>query len=97
MDILDIDEALKDDSYMYVVRFVFASAVNSNERIHAFAFLQNFSFLGDKTHDDISNILHQWKTNNQQQLQQHLQPINEEGTYVHHKYVHIYAYVYMFE
>ncbi|EDW19788.1 uncharacterized protein LOC6583647 isoform X2 [Drosophila mojavensis] len=52
MDILDIDEALKDDSYI---------------------------FLADKTHDDISNILHQWKTNNQQHLQQHLQPSNEEA------------------
>ncbi|XP_064548516.1 putative uncharacterized protein DDB_G0271606 isoform X2 [Drosophila montana] len=54
MDILDIDEALKDDSYI---------------------------FLADKTHDDISNILQQWKTNNQQQSQMqtqlHLQPNNE--------------------
>ncbi|KAL7731546.1 hypothetical protein ACLKA6_013083 [Drosophila palustris] len=60
MDILDIDEALKDDSYI---------------------------FLADKTHDDISNILQQWKTNNQQQLQQsqQLQPHlhynnHEQGT-----------------
>ncbi|XP_061392546.1 uncharacterized protein LOC133328012 [Musca vetustissima] len=37
MDILDIDEALKDDSFI---------------------------FLEDKTHDDISNILQQWKSNN---------------------------------
>ncbi|XP_017842216.1 myb-like protein P [Drosophila busckii] len=62
MDILDIDEALKDDSYI---------------------------FLADKTHDDISNILQQWKTNNQaqqsqaqsQQQQQklHLQYNNEQA------------------
>ncbi|TDG39253.1 hypothetical protein AWZ03_014324 [Drosophila navojoa] len=52
MDILDIDEALKDDSYI---------------------------FLADKTHDDISNILHQWKINNQQNLQKPLQPINGEA------------------
>ncbi|XP_064548517.1 myb-like protein P isoform X3 [Drosophila montana] len=56
MDILDIDEALKDDSYI---------------------------FLADKTHDDISNILQQWKTNNQQQSQMqtqlHLQPNNEQA------------------
>ncbi|EDW94451.2 uncharacterized protein LOC6534053 [Drosophila yakuba] len=51
MDILDIDEALKDDSYI---------------------------FLADKTHDDVSNILQQWKTNNQPPLQQlHLQYNNE--------------------
>ncbi|XP_017068249.1 uncharacterized protein LOC108105961 [Drosophila eugracilis] len=52
MDILDIDEALKDDSYI---------------------------FLADKTHDDVSNILQQWKTNNQHQppLQMHLQYNNE--------------------
>ncbi|XP_030570177.1 myb-like protein P isoform X1 [Drosophila novamexicana] len=56
MDILDIDEALKDDSYI---------------------------FLADKTHDDISNILQQWKTNNQQQSQMqpqlHSQPNNEQA------------------
>ncbi|KAH8380130.1 hypothetical protein KR009_009105 [Drosophila setifemur] len=46
MDILDIDEALKDDSYI---------------------------FLADKTHDDVSNILQQWKANNQPQLQLQLQ------------------------
>ncbi|XP_017039538.1 uncharacterized protein LOC108086940 [Drosophila ficusphila] len=50
MDILDIDEALKDDSYI---------------------------FLADKNHDDVSNILQQWKTNNQQPLQLHLQYNNE--------------------
>ncbi|KAH8256239.1 hypothetical protein KR026_011567 [Drosophila bipectinata] len=52
MDILDIDEALKDDSYI---------------------------FQADKTHDDVSNILQQWKTNNQPQLQMqmHLQCNNE--------------------
>ncbi|XP_016965580.1 uncharacterized protein LOC108034883 [Drosophila biarmipes] len=50
MDILDIDEALKDDSYI---------------------------FLADKTHDDVSNILQQWKTNNQPPLQMHLQYNNE--------------------
>ncbi|XP_052844666.1 uncharacterized protein LOC128257626 [Drosophila gunungcola] len=53
MDILDIDEALKDDSYI---------------------------FLADKTHDDVSNILQQWKTNNQPPLplqQLHLQYNNE--------------------
>lgn len=59
MDILDIDEALKDDSYI---------------------------FLADKTHDDISNILQQWKTNNQQQpqsqqLQPHLHYNNHEQAY----------------
>ncbi|CAD7005982.1 unnamed protein product [Ceratitis capitata] len=37
MDILDIDEALKDDSFIC---------------------------LEDKTHDDVSNILQQWKSNN---------------------------------
>ncbi|KAM7358305.1 short spindle 2 [Cochliomyia hominivorax] len=37
MDIVDVDEALKDDSFI---------------------------FLEDKTHDDISNILQQWKSNN---------------------------------
>lgn len=37
MDILDIDEALKDDSFI---------------------------FLEDKTHDDVSNILQQWRSNN---------------------------------
>ncbi|XP_037820127.1 probable serine/threonine-protein kinase DDB_G0282963 [Lucilia sericata] len=37
MDIIDVDEALKDDSFI---------------------------FLEDKTHDDISNILQQWKSNN---------------------------------
>ncbi|EDW35212.1 GL15718 [Drosophila persimilis] len=41
MDILDIDEALKDDSSI---------------------------FLADKNHDDVSNILQQWKTNNQPPL-----------------------------
>ncbi|XP_060655448.1 uncharacterized protein DDB_G0288805 isoform X1 [Drosophila nasuta] len=63
MDILDIDEALKDDSYI---------------------------FLADKTHDDISNILQQWKTNNQQQppqsslqLQPHLHYNNHEQAYKH--------------
>ncbi|XP_034658797.1 uncharacterized protein LOC117895333 isoform X1 [Drosophila subobscura] len=53
MDILDIDEALKDDSYI---------------------------FLADKNHDDVSNILQQWKTNNQPQL--HSQ-YNNEQTYKH--------------
>ncbi|KAH8257106.1 hypothetical protein KR038_003600 [Drosophila bunnanda] len=54
MDILDIDEALKDDSYI---------------------------FLADKTHDDVSNILQQWKSNNQSQpLQLHPQlPYNNEA------------------
>ncbi|EDV98030.1 uncharacterized protein LOC6558034 [Drosophila grimshawi] len=51
MDILDIDEALKDDSYI---------------------------FLADKTNDDISNILQQWKTNNQEQSQSQ-QPTNEQA------------------
>ncbi|KAH8354086.1 hypothetical protein KR084_010057 [Drosophila pseudotakahashii] len=54
MDILDIDEALKDDSYI---------------------------FLADKTHDDVSNILQQWKTNNQPPLQLHLQYNNEAFKY----------------
>ncbi|XP_022216994.2 uncharacterized protein LOC111070630 [Drosophila obscura] len=49
MDILDIDEALKDDSYI---------------------------FLADKNHDDVSNILQQWKTNNQPQY-------NNEQAYKH--------------
>ncbi|KAH8410775.1 hypothetical protein KR222_007576, partial [Zaprionus bogoriensis] len=40
-------------------------------------------FLADKTHDDISNILQQWKTNNQQQTQllpQTLHYNHEQGT-----------------
>uniref|UniRef100_A0A1I8PD84 Uncharacterized protein n=1 Tax=Stomoxys calcitrans TaxID=35570 RepID=A0A1I8PD84_STOCA len=48
MDILDIDEALKDDSFI---------------------------FLEDKTHDDISNILQQWKSNN------YLPPSNNTQTH----------------
>ncbi|KAH8261063.1 hypothetical protein KR044_002817, partial [Drosophila immigrans] len=55
-------------------------------------------FLADKTHDDISNILQQWKTNNQQQpqsqsslqLQPHLHYNNhEQGTYVHAYIIHV--------
>ncbi|KAH8372071.1 hypothetical protein KR093_009981, partial [Drosophila rubida] len=44
-------------------------------------------FLADKTHDDISNILQQWKTNNQQQPQPQsslqLQYNNHEQAYKH--------------
>lgn len=87
MDILDIDEALKDDSYMYVAAFLFASAVGLYTKILTALFHQYFSFLADKTHDDISNILHQWKTNNQQQS--HLQPTNEECTYIYHTYMYV--------
>ncbi|XP_037956480.1 uncharacterized protein LOC119686085 [Teleopsis dalmanni] len=54
MDILDIDEVLKDDSFI---------------------------FLDDKSHDDVSNILRQWKNNNciPTQLQQQQQ--NQEQVY----------------
>ncbi|XP_068141537.1 LOW QUALITY PROTEIN: myb-like protein P [Drosophila tropicalis] len=52
MDILDIDEALKDDSYI---------------------------FLADRSHDDVSNILQQWKTNNQTQMQMQLPYSNEQA------------------
>ncbi|XP_002134961.3 putative uncharacterized protein DDB_G0271606 [Drosophila pseudoobscura] len=53
MDILDIDEALKDDSSI---------------------------FLADKNHDDVSNILQQWKTNNQPPL---YSQYNNEQAYKH--------------
>lgn len=62
MDIVDVDEALKDDSFI---------------------------FLEDKTHDDISNILQQWKSNNcippssnnTSQKQQQQQQLQQEQAY----------------
>lgn len=64
---------------------------NTSARVFSYFFQTLCRFLADKTHDDISNILQQWKTNNQQQLQQsqQLQPHlhynnHEQGTYIIH-------------
>ncbi|XP_075159557.1 short spindle 2 [Haematobia irritans] len=56
MDILDIDEALKDDSFI---------------------------FLEDKTHDDISNILQQWKSNNYMPPSNNTQTHQQQEQQVH--------------
>lgn len=67
MDILDIDEALKDDSFMYVnPRIACSGREQLALNLFCFTFLLIYlrSCLEDKTHDDVSNILQQWKSNN---------------------------------
>lgn len=66
--------------YFFGCCFRWLMAKNTYERLVLLG-----RFQADKTHDDVSNILQQWKTNNQPQLQMqmHLQCNNEGKSLTH--------------